>query len=99
MSNCGFRRVFSVVVLLWAVSFPAFAVEWRTGSVSCRVGDTRQPAAYAAGLPPATQQAVVLGDIWSICGYFSGGGRTRIVQICVVAMCIALFIMMRKLNG
>ncbi|HEY7308644.1 MAG TPA: hypothetical protein VH643_04690 [Gemmataceae bacterium] len=37
--------------------------------------------------------------VWSIGKWFSGSaGRARVVQLCVVTMCIALFIMMRKLN-
>ena len=36
---------------------------------------------------------------WGIGKWFVGsGGRTRVVQFCVVTMCIALFIMMRKLT-
>jgi hypothetical protein len=52
-------------------------------------------AARGAGEPAP----VVLAQGWGIGRYFSGtGGRTRVVQLCVVTMCIALFIMMRKLN-
>jgi hypothetical protein len=54
-------------------------------------GTTLHPAAYAAGSP------VVLAESWSIGKFVAGGGRPRIVQICVGVMCVALFIMMRKL--
>jgi hypothetical protein len=100
MSNHGFRRFFLVVLLLLAAGPPAFAdVKWRIGGESCRVGDTRHPAANAADSPLVTQPAVVLADVWSLGHFFTGGGRTRIVQMCVVAMCLALFIMMKKVNG
>jgi hypothetical protein len=43
--------------------------------------------------------ASTLFAVWSIGKWFSGsGGRARVVQLCVVTMCIALFSMMRKLN-
>jgi hypothetical protein len=42
---------------------------------------------------------VVLADGFSIGKVFSGlNSRARIVQGCIVFMCIALFIMMRKLR-
>ena|GEM_PF-3221276 len=93
MNSHHFQRLLLVVLLLLAESSSAHALERRTGSVNGRVGDTCYPAVYAAGSPlmPAVN--------WSIGQFLSGGGRRRTVQICVVAMCIALFIMMRKLNG
>jgi hypothetical protein len=46
-----------------------------------------------------SSSTVLLAEGWSIGKWFSGsGGRTRVVQFCVVTMCIALFIMMRKLS-
>jgi hypothetical protein len=91
MSSYAFRRFFLVALLLLAVSSPAHALEQRTGSVSCLV-TAPKPAAYAVGSP-------LWADFWSIGHFFTSGGRTRIVQTCVVAMCIALFFMRRKLNG
>jgi hypothetical protein len=43
---------------------------------------------------------VVFADGFSLKGFFSGmGSRTRVVQLCVVTMCLALFIMMRKFTA
>jgi hypothetical protein len=54
-----------------------------------------RPALVAAAPAPA-----LLAEGFSIKGFFSGmGSRTRVVQLCVVAMCLALFIMMRKFTG
>jgi hypothetical protein len=93
MSNHDFRRFVLVVLLFLGAGSPVFsAVEWRTGSVSCRVEYASNPAAYAAGSP-------LWADVWSLGHFFTSGGRARIVQVCVVAMCLALFIMMRKING
>jgi hypothetical protein len=56
------------------------------------------PAAPAAAASPATP--VVLAEGFSLKGYFSGfGSRTRVIQLCVVTMCLALFIMMRKFTA
>ena len=45
-----------------------------------------------------TANAVLLAEGWGIGSWFTGtNGRTRVVRFCVVTMCIALFIMMRKL--
>jgi hypothetical protein len=50
--------------------------------------------AAAAGAP------AVLAEGFSLRGYFSSiGSRTRVVQLCVVAMCLALFILMRKFTA
>jgi hypothetical protein len=68
------------------------------------------PTARAAGPTPvrsvcAPTQAVAQApghlfadsDGWSWRKLFSGlGSRTRVVQICIVAMCLALFILMKK---
>jgi hypothetical protein len=67
---------------------------------------TFAPAAPAAPAParPAAVAAAAAPAVWaegfSLKGYFSGfGSRTRVIQLCVVAMCLALFIMMRKFTG
>jgi hypothetical protein len=85
MINHPFQQFVLIVLLLWAESSPAFA----GASV------TPRPAA-ATPLAPAT---ILSAYSWNIGHFLSGGGRMRIVQICVVTMCIALFILMRKLNG
>jgi hypothetical protein len=37
---------------------------------------------------------------WSWVSYFSSyGSQARVVQLCIVIMCLALFIMMKKLTG
>ncbi|HTU90552.1 MAG TPA: hypothetical protein VMF69_10795 [Gemmataceae bacterium] len=99
MIDHGFRQLFVGVVLLLALGSPGLALERGTGSVSCRVVGMHHAAAYAASSPLATRQAVVLADSWGIVHFLSGGGRGRIVQVSVVAMSIALYIMMRKFNG
>jgi hypothetical protein len=56
------------------------------------------PAATAAAVAPAAP--AVFADGFSLKGFFSGmGSRTRVVQLCVVTMCLALFIMMRKFTA
>jgi hypothetical protein len=53
----------------------------------------------AASVSADAPAPALLAQGWGIGRFFSGtGGRTRVVQFCVVTMCIALFIMMRKLN-
>ena len=52
------------------------------------------PSAVAAAAP------VVVAEGFTLKGYFSGmGSRTRVVQLCVVTMCLALFILMRKFTA
>ena len=84
MSDRGFRRFILVVVLLLTGGSPAFA------EVAAR------PRATVEVCP--TPAAILLADSWSIGKFVAGGGRARILQICVVVMCIALFIMTRKLH-
>lgn len=62
------------------------------------------PALRAA--PPATATPVVVGShappfaaVLGVGKFFSLNNRTRIVQFCILAMCVALFIMMRKFSG
>jgi hypothetical protein len=86
-----FLKLFCLVgLLLLALSPPAHAETSsrpRTAAVACAAGDGNAPA------PVLLAQGLGIGR------FFSGaGGRTRVVQFCVVTMCIALFIMMRKLN-
>jgi hypothetical protein len=98
MSNHAFRRFVLVLLLFLGAGSPVFAeVEGRGASGEGR-GKTNAFLA-ARPSPLATGQAVVLADVWSLGHFFTSGGRTRIVQMCVVAMCLALFIMMKKVNG
>jgi hypothetical protein len=85
MSSHGLRRFVVVLILLLPAGPPAFA----------EAALSPQSAAAVHAVPGS----VVLADSWGIGRLFSGGGRTRVVQVSVVAMCIALFIMMRKFNG
>jgi hypothetical protein len=86
MMHC-FRLVLLVGLTFLAVTPPASA------EAPHREGPS--PAVCAA--PPAP--TLLAAGSWSIGRWFSGtGGRTRVVQFCVVTMCVALFIMMRKLN-
>jgi hypothetical protein len=51
--------------------------------------------AVAREPPPA-----VIAEGWSIGKMFKGlNNRTRVVQLCVVVMCGALFILMKKFDG
>ena len=53
------------------------------------------PTAAAAAAAP-----VVAAEGFTLKGYFSGmRSRTRVVQLCVVTMCLALFILMRKFTA
>ncbi|HWG43179.1 MAG TPA: hypothetical protein VN688_10370 [Gemmataceae bacterium] len=80
-------RLFVLVGVLLLGGSPAFCAEPVARAESTVVvGD-------AAPVP------VVLAGGWGIGKWFSGGGaRTRVVQFCVATMCVALFIMMRKLR-
>jgi hypothetical protein len=81
------RVVFLLGVFLLAGS-PAVSAE-----TAAREGSTAAVSGDAAPAP------VLLAGGWGIGKWFSGsGGRARVVQFCVGTMCIALFIMMRKLN-
>jgi hypothetical protein len=85
-----YRLFFLVGVILFAACTPASAETFegrRSAAAVCKA---------KAETPP---MPVLLAGGWSIGKWFSGsGGRTRVVQFCVVTMCVALFIMMRKLN-
>jgi hypothetical protein len=73
----------------------------------CLASVAAPPARAESGSPGTTPAArevraapppVLLAEGWSPWQYFRGAaGRTRVVQFCVVTMCVALFIMMRKL--
>jgi len=84
MNDHGIRRLFLVVLLFLSVGSPA-----------CAEAAQRPPTTVSVGPAPA---AIMLADSWNVGKFVAGGGRTRVLQICVVVMCIALFIMMRKLN-
>jgi hypothetical protein len=83
MRDHGFQGVLLAVFLLMPAALPA--------------------AAEAAARPRVVVEArsvpgaLVLADGGSV-GKFLAGGRTRVVQFCVVIMCIALFIMIKKLT-
>ena len=85
MRNCDFRWIALVVLLLSAGGSPAFG--YRLSAIESRA-ESRKPSA----------DAVVPAGDWGLGKFVAGGGRPRIVQICVAAMCIALFILMRKLR-
>jgi hypothetical protein len=58
------------------------------------------PAARLVPAAVAAAPAPVPAEGFSLKGYFSGiGSRTRVVQLCVVAMCLALFILCRKFTA
>lgn len=89
MGHRDFRYFALVVLLLSADGSPAF------GSRLSIVGPRYEPSAQCR-VPSA--DAVVLAVDWSLGKFVASGGRPRIVQICVVVMCIALFILMCKLR-
>lgn len=97
MRNHVFRQAVVVIALLLPAGSPAFAT---CGAASGEWQVAREDRCSSRHSPLATRylSAVVLADGWGIGHFFSGGGRTRVVQVSVVAMCIALFIMMRKFN-
>jgi hypothetical protein len=85
MSIHRLRELLLTFLLFWGVGSPTFA----------EAADDPRPAAAGRVVPVP----VVLANSWGIGSFFSGGGRARVVQVSVVAMCIALYIMMRKFNG
>jgi hypothetical protein len=61
---------------------------------------TAQQSSLAARADGDTSVPILLAQGWSFGSFFSGGGgRTRVVQFCVVTMGVALFIMMRKISS
>jgi hypothetical protein len=84
MNALGIQRFLLGVVLLTATAPPVFAEAAAQSCVAAKTCSTPRPMVRAGS--------------WGIGRLVGPGGRTRIVQICVVVMCIALFIMMKKLN-
>jgi hypothetical protein len=69
-----------------------------SGIASIRGDEPPSPAATVLvagdGVAPSP---VVFADGWSVKRLFSGlNNRGRVVQLCIVTMCLALFILMRK---
>jgi hypothetical protein len=89
MTTHGLRSLLVVVLFLPAAAAPVAA---RTPAA-----DGPTPALKADRPDAGPAAPVLLADGVSI-GKWLSGGRSRVVQVCVVAMCIALFIMMRKLT-
>lgn len=81
----GLRRIVVVLILLLPAGPPAFAEATLSPYSDASVHSAPCPAVLANG--------------WGIGHLLSGGGRGRVVQVSVVTMCIALYIMMRKFNG
>jgi hypothetical protein len=75
------------------------------GLVSTSIAPAEAAQAEGGGRPaavvlPSSGHASSSGPLlasWSFGKWVSGGGRARVVQFCVATMCVALFIMMRKL--
>jgi hypothetical protein len=84
MSSHGFQRFVLVVLLLMTVTPTAFAAARARPGVAAKTCAAPGPNVLVAS--------------WSIGKFIGPGGRSRVVQVCVVVMCLALFIMMRKLN-
>jgi hypothetical protein len=84
--------LFLVLVVALSFTAPAPAAE------PMRVGPANHSAAAAVPTPTQTSCLVLADDDgWSFRKLFSGfNNRTRVVQLCVVAMCLALFILMKK---
>lgn len=84
MSQHGVQRFVLVVLLLMTVTPMAFAAAAARPRTVVKT--------YAVPGPN------VLVASWGIGKFIGPGGRARVVQVCVVVMCVALFIMMKKLN-
>jgi hypothetical protein len=85
------KLILFVALILFAASPPARA------ETSVRASSPNVPCAADDGA--STTTTVLLAESWGIGKWFAGAnGRTRVVQFCVATMCIALFIMMRKLQ-
>jgi hypothetical protein len=84
----SFRLLLLAALILGGACPPAQAQTpsgGATSAMTCAAGDT--------------SSTCLLADGSNLRQLFSGiGGRARVVQFCVVTMCIALFIMMRKFN-
>lgn len=78
------RRSALVVLLLLALASPASGAS--------------APRPRADVEVHSSPGSIALAGNWSIGKFMASGGRTRIVQMCAVVMCLALFIMMRKLH-
>jgi hypothetical protein len=89
------------MILLWLRRFllcGLVLLAWCPAAGAEPVSRLVAPVMVGASSPPTSTLApVVLADGFSMGKLFSGlNSRTRIVQACVVFMCIALFIMMRR---
>src|SRR4051794_33828465 len=95
-SSCRAAARFALASLLLLAAAPAP----RAAEVVSPAGAAPPgaPALPAASTPPAGQALPPLGAGLRLGSYFNGlGARSRVVQVCIVAMALALFILMRKL--
>ncbi len=87
-------RIALIVCLTFLVAGSSFATAGPPSSTATPTAGWSPSAADGGDATPG-----LLAVNWNIGKYFSGmGGRARVVQVCVVVMCVALFIMMRKLR-
>ncbi len=87
------RHCFRPFVFLGLLLVAGWSPVW-----AAPVAAERSTAVVRADVETAPAPVLLAGS-FSFGRWFSGsGGRTRVVQFCVVTMCVALFIMMRKLR-
>jgi hypothetical protein len=85
-------RLFALAVALSLVG----PLAWAPAAAPETAAPTR--AAVTAGPERPAPVVPLAANGWSIKRFFGGlNNRTRVVQLCVVVMALALFIMMRKL--
>jgi hypothetical protein len=93
MVHHGNRAFFFLCLILLLLCPPAHAA-----------GPLGQGAPVSSSAAPTNNRSIaasaLLAESWGIGSLFStiGNNRARVVQFCMVVMCLALFIMMRKLD-
>jgi len=88
MMHC-FKLIVFGALTFWVAAPPASASGAASGEWRVVRNET-----FTTHHSPLTTHLFAEG--WGFGRWFSGGGRTRVVQFCAATMCVALFIMMRK---
>jgi hypothetical protein len=95
----GERAMFQTNRIRLAMGCVVFLALLWAGSPAVSAAPTNTASNHPSAIRNHQLEKLVLAESWSMGKFLSGAGsRTRVVQICVVVMCIALFIMIRKFN-
>src|SRR5262245_38117022 len=83
--------------LVWAGSLFILFLAGAVQSAECRVQSEECSVQKAEGPLLFATRPATFAEGWSIKGLFTGvHSRARVVQVCIVCMCLGLFILMKK---